>query len=170
MPLYLTKLCYCCSSAGDGISWLVAGSPCTLLLLPLPGPLTGIWATCRSLQLAQTICSGSNPRPGCGTLCMAWNKAWVPPQAQDTPYNLVTQAVACSNHLHMKEQVDTLCAKTRLHTHTHTHIYAKLLFGNGTKVLKCSRYLQSGIKQTVDRSAFCTAQCLQWLVAGTKPH
>jgi hypothetical protein len=153
MASCLMTLYCCCSAAGDGISRLLASSTGTLLLLSFPGPLTGIWATQRHLQLAQIICSGSNPCLGCGTLHMAWNKTWVPPQAEDTPYHLVTQAVACSNQPHMTTKVDILCTKTRLHTH------AKLLTGNGTQVLKCSRYVRSGYKQNVGRSAFCSVEC-----------
>jgi hypothetical protein len=102
---------------------------------------------------------------------MARNKTGVPPQAQDTPYHLVTQDVACSNQPHMTAQVGILCTKTRLHTH------AKLLFRNGTQVLKCSRYVKSGCEQTVGRPAFCSVECALatdyvcndlWLV-GTKP-
>jgi len=111
MTSCLTALCCCCSSAGHGISWLLAGSAGTLLFLPLLRPVTGIWATWRSMQLAQIICSGSNPRLGSGTLHMAWDKTWVPPQAQDTPYHLVTQAVARSKQAHIKAQVDILCKK-----------------------------------------------------------
>lgn len=152
MTSCFTALCWCCSSAGDGISRLLAGSAGTLLFLPLLRPLTGIWATWRSLQLAQIICSGSNPCLGCGTLHMARNKTWVPPQAQDTPYHLVTQAVARSKQAHIKAQVEILWKKRkRLHTQ------AKL-FGDGTQVLQCSRYVQSGCKQNVDRSAFCSVE------------
>ena len=148
MTSCLTTLYCCCSSAGDGISCLLASSPGTLLLLPLSWPLTGIWATWRRLQLAQIIRSGSNPRLGCGTLHMARNKTRVPQQAQDTPYHLVTQDVACSNQPHMMAQVGILCTKTRLHTH------AKLLFRNGTQVLKCSKICEKWMQ------ANCWQACL----------
>jgi hypothetical protein len=112
----LTAVWCCYSYAGDGLSRLLAGSVGTLLFLPLPRPLTGIWTTWRNLQLAQIICSGSNPRLGCGTLHMARNKTRVSPQAQDTPYHLVTQAVACSKQAHIKAQAEILRTKETAHT------------------------------------------------------
>lgn len=89
-----TNLLLICSFAGHRVPRLLAGTIGTLLLLPLPRAVTGLWASWRSLQLAETICPGSGPRLGCGTLHVARNETRVPPQTQNAHYHLVTQAVS----------------------------------------------------------------------------
>jgi hypothetical protein len=135
------NFCCFCSLAGDSVPWLLAGSLGTLLLLPFPGAVTGIWATQRRLQLAQTVCPSCSPCLGCSTVHVAWNATWVPPQAQDTPCNLVTQAVAYLIPLHVKALSHGVPNQNC--THMQSHWLEVIL------MLKCWSSLPSGCKQHI---------------------
>jgi hypothetical protein len=97
---------------------------------------------------------------------MARNKTRVPSQAQDTPYHLVTQAVACSKQAHIKAQVEILRTKKTAHTCKATVWRWHL----GAGMFKTSaKWMQANCWHVC--LLFCgmwapATDCLQWTVIG----